>query len=189
MTSPLRLELQRWGEHQSQRYARTGRAEDAPGSHPLARAREFAPETRERAAKLLAGRDGRSRRLVMGRATGTGISPAWASDPIPCTETRTPGPTAASFDRGMPPEYRWVEQAIVRLARTCPVQAAVLRVEFTVAGSQGVKARAVAAETGAGVSRWQYRRHLALALAFMEGFSPVDTRPEPWQAGVAGSLP
>lgn len=165
----VKLEMQRWGEFQSQRYTRQEVSEDAPGSHPLARAREFAPETRERAAKLLAGRDGRSRRTIMGAAAGTGISPQWASDPIPCTETRTPGPPLAQFDRGIPSDYRWIEKAITSLSRTHPVRAAVLRHEFLVKASQGVRARMVSEETGVGVSKWQYRRELALGMAYLEG--------------------
>lgn len=172
----VRLELQRWGEHQAQRYVTPKASEDGPGPHPLSRARDFAPGTRERAARLLAGRDGRSRRLVMGAAAGiraangsVRISPQWASDPVPCKETRTPGPSMASFDRGLPAEYRWVEQAFTRLQRVSPVQAAAVRIEFTVPASQGTKARLVSEETGVGVSRWQYRRALALGIAFIEG--------------------
>lgn len=165
----LKLELQRWGEFQSERYVRPKASEDGPGTHPLARAREFAPETRERAAKLLAGRDGRSRRAIMGAAAGIGISPVWASDPIPCTETRTPGPPLAQYDRGIPADYRWIEKGIASLSRTHPVRAAVLRFEFQVKVSQGVKARMVSEETGVGLSRWQYRRELALGMAYLEG--------------------
>lgn len=167
--SNVKLELQRWGEFQAERYSRPQASDDAPGSHPLARAREFAPETRERAARLLAGRDGRSRLSIMGAAAGTGISPQWASDPIPCTETRTPGPPLAQFDRGIPADYRWIEKAIASLARTNPVRAAVLRFEFQVKVSQAVKARMVSEETGVGLSKWQYRRELALGMAYLEG--------------------
>lgn len=165
----LKLDLQRWGEHQAARYSRDPDGDDAPGSHPLARAREFAPETRERAQKLLAGRDGRGRRAIMGQAAGTGISPQWASDPIPCTETRTPGPPLASFDRGVPADYAWVEPMLGRLARTCPVQAKVVRTEFTMQASQRAKAQHVSREAGITVSKWQYRRYLALGLAFVNG--------------------
>ena len=165
----IKLELQRWGEFQAMRYVRPKASEDGPGTHPLSRAREFAPETRERAARLLAGRDGRSRRQIMGANAGTGISPQWASDPITCTETRSPGAPVASFDRGLPPEYRWVEAGLVRLQRTCPVQAAAVRTEFTVQAGQRAKAQIVTRETGVGVSKWQYRRYLALGLAFLSG--------------------
>ena len=165
----LKLDLQRWGEHQAARYSRDPERDDAPGTHPLARAREFAPETRERAARLLAGRDGRSRRSIMGDKAGTGISPQWASDPIPCTETRTPGPPLAQFDRGIPSDYRWIEKAIASLSRSHPVRAAVLRYEFQVKVSQAVKARMVSEETGVGLSKWQYRRELALGMAYLEG--------------------
>ena len=167
--SNVKLELQRWGEFQADRYHRPKPSEDGPGAHPLARAREFAPGTRERAAKLLAGRDGRSRRAIMGAAAGTGISPQWASDPIPCTETRTPGPPMASFDKGVPADYAWVEPMLGRLARTCPVQAAVVRAEFTMQASQRAKAQHVSREAGITVSKWQYRRYLALGLAFVMG--------------------
>lgn len=165
----VELELQRWGAFQSQRYQRDKTPDDALGSHPLSRAREFAPGTRERAAKLLASRDGRSRRLIHGHAAGIGMAPAWSTDPIPCNETRTPGPPLAQFDRGLPAESQWVERALIALGRTHPVRATVVRKEFLVSASQAVKARMVSEETGVGVSRWQYRRELALGLAFMEG--------------------
>lgn len=167
--SDLTTDLKRWGEHAAVRYQRDKPGEDAPGAHPLDRARAFAPGTRERAAKLLAGRDGRSRREIQGKPAGLTISPVWATDPIPCTETRTPGPPMAQFDRGIPSEYRWIERGIASLARTHPVRAAVLRYEFLVQVSQGVKARMVSEETGVGLSRWQYRRELALGLAFLDG--------------------
>ena len=166
--SDLTTELRRWGEHAAVRYQRDAPDESAPGAHPLDRARDFAPGTRERAAKLLAGRDGRSRRVIQGRAAGLVVSPVWATDPIPCTETRTPGPPMAQFDRGVPPEYRWVDRAIAAISRTNPVRAAVLRYEFQVQVSQGVKARMVSEETGVGLSRWQYRRELALGLAYLD---------------------
>lgn len=165
MTDAIKLELQRWGEFSAQRYVRPKASEDGPGTHPLARAREFAPETRARAAKLLAGRDGRSRRAIAGGEYG--VQPQWASDPIPCTETRTPGPPIASFDRGMPPEYGWVERGLVGLSRVSPVQAVVVRTEFTVPASQRVKSQIVSRESGVGVSKHQYRRYLALGLAYL----------------------
>lgn len=171
--SNVKLELQRWGEFQAERYVRPKASEDGPGTHPLARAREFAPETRERAQKLLAGRDGRARRSIMGAngsaIAGGAMSPQWASDPIPCTETRTPGPPMASFDKGVPADYAWVEPMLGRLARSCPVQAAVVRAEFTMQASQRAKAQYVSREAGVTVSKWQYRRYLALGLAFVMG--------------------
>jgi hypothetical protein len=171
--SDLRLELERWGNFQSLRFKREQRSEDAPGSHPLSRAREFAPMTRAVAAKLLAGRDGRSRRALQASTAGSslpsGIAPHWSTDPIVCKETRTPGPPIAQFDRGMPQEYRWVEHGLINLGRTSPVQAAAVRIEFTVAASQGVKARMVSEETGVGVSKWQYRRVLELGLSYLAG--------------------
>lgn len=167
----LITDLRRWGEHCAARYQRPPREEGGPGAHPLSRAREFAPGTRARAARLLEGRDGHARRTIMaanGSAIAGGrIAPAWATDPIPCTETRTPGPSEAAFDRGIPPEYTWVERALIELRRQWPTRVVVLEKEFTVSASQRVKARLVSQETGRTLSRWQYRRELQLGLCFL----------------------
>lgn len=167
----LITDLRRWGEHHAARYQRPRRDDGGPDTHPLSRAREFAPGTRARAARLLEGRDGHDRRAIMaanGSAIARGcIAPAWATAPIPCTETRTPGPSEAAFDRGIPPEYTWVERALIELRRQWPTRVVVLEKEFTVSASQGVKARLVSQETGRTLSRWQYRRELQLGLCFL----------------------
>lgn len=175
----LILELQRWAYHQAMRYRPYPRSVAAvdepaePDEHPLARARQFAPGTRERAAKLLQGRDGRSRRMTVGAAIGMEIVPTWSSDPIRCKESRGGGGSGSSaVDHGIPPEYRWVDEALARLKRTAPVRAIVLRTEFTVNASQLTKARIAAEDYGGSLSKWQYRRELALGLAFMEGQRP-----------------
>lgn len=106
----------------------------------------------------------------MGHAAGMAISPKWASDPIRCPrDDSSSGTPSFQYDRGVPAEYRWVDRAIASLARSNPVRAAVVRTEFVAQVSQGVKARMVSEETGVGLSRWQYRRELALGLAFLEG--------------------
>lgn len=169
---PLKLVLQRWGYYQATRYLPYPRRNDeapTPDEHPLARAKEFAPGTRERAAKLLLGRDGRSRRQAVGAAIGMAIVPKWSSDPIPCKEGKGGGRGGfSSIDRGPLPEYQWIDDALIRLRRKMPVHEIVVRTEFTVNASQLVKARIAAEEYGGHLSKSQYRRCLALGLSYLE---------------------
>jgi hypothetical protein len=172
-------ELHRWAAYQAQRHrpfprASNDDAEDSgPGDHPLSRARQFAPGTRENAAKLLRGRDGTSRRQAMAAVAGVqGMNavPVWACDPVPCKESRIAGPLPmATIDHGIPAEVAWVERGLQSLRRRSPIEAIVLEVEVTVNASQLVKARIAAEKYGGHLSKWQYRRVLALALSFMEG--------------------
>jgi hypothetical protein len=172
-------ELQRWAAYQAQRHRPFPRAsnddveDSGPGDHPLSRARQFAPGTRENAAKLLRGRDGTSRRQAMAAAAGVrGMNavPVWACDPVPCKESRIAGPLPmATIDHGIPAEVAWVERGLQSLRRRSPIEAIVLEVEVTVNASQLVKARIAAEKYGGHLSKWQYRRVLALALSFMEG--------------------
>lgn len=177
LDDPLLIDLRRWGWHEANRYNPYPKARDedpTPDDHPLARARHEAPGTRERAAKLLAGRDGRSRRATVGAAAGVkGMHtvPKWSSDPVRCKQTPGTGWSAA-IDRGIPVEYRWVVEALANLRRTQPTREVVVRTEFTVAASQAAKARIASDESGRRVSRWQYRRELALGLAFLSGMRP-----------------
>ena len=166
------IEMQRWAEFQRMRHQRPERVEDAPGDHPLSRARQFAPGTRAAAAKLLASRDGRGRRRIMaqaagGAAVGMELSPMWASDAIRCKGDPSFGPGVSSVDRGMPPGYEWIDRGLRQLRQTHPVRAIVLHTEFTVNASQLVRARIAAEEYGGCLSKWQYRRELALGLSYM----------------------
>lgn len=173
-------DLQRWAAYQAQRHRPFPRASndddvtsEDPGDHPLSRARQFAPGTRENAAKLLRGRDGQSRRQAMATAAGVrGMSavPVWACDPVPCNESRIAGPLPmAIIDHGLPAEVQWIERGLQSLRRRSPIEAIVLEVEVTMNASQLVKARVAAEKYGGSLSKWQYRRVLALALSFMDG--------------------
>lgn len=169
----LKIELARWAEFQSMRHQPPAKDEDGPGFHPLSRAREFAPGTRQAAAKALKGRNGYGRLAYMGErgsaVSGSDIAPSWSCDPIVCTETRHYGPPLASIDRGIPPGWEWVDHGLAALQREHRVRAICVRVEVTVQASQGTKARIAAEEYGGHLSKWQYRRELQLGLSFMAG--------------------
>lgn len=166
-------DLQAWAFHRDMRHRPYAPAanddEAAPDEHPIARARQFAPGTRAAAAKLLMGRDGHSRRMTMGAAAGIAIVPTWACDPVPCKDDGPRYGGSSAIDRGIPPEYAWIDKALITLSRTQPLQAIVVRTEFTVNASQRVRARIAAEEYGGRLSAWQYRRVLALGLSFLDG--------------------
>lgn len=174
--------FRRWGAAQSARYDR-----QTTGDHVLSRAREFAPMTRERAEKRLRGRDGISRRLLMGAAAGrttlAGVVlpvPTWACDPVAGKESREAcGPIRgaggdgaehkpASWVDPLPDELRWVERGYAHLARINTMRARVFREEFSGTGTQTMKAGRIAAEYGGTFTVWQYRAELAKAIAFVE---------------------
>lgn len=170
-------DLQAWAYHQDMRHRPYARAanddEPTPDENPISRARQFAPGTREAAAKLLRGRDGHSRRVLMGAAAGVAIVPTWACDPVPCKDDGPRHGGSVAIDRGIPPEYEWVQRALIDLQRTHPVRAIAVETEFTVNASQLVRARIAAEKYGGRLSKSQYRRELALGLSFLAGKQPA----------------
>ncbi len=140
--------LRAWGDAQIGRHKAANDDRDTrdPGSHPISKAREFAPMTREKFARQVAGRDGRDRRRLM--ASGAGVKkmrivPAWACDPVRGKETRHMGPVA-SVDKGLPAELRIVDRAVMDLYRANTLRGLCLRIEYTGFGRQTDKAETVA---------------------------------------------
>lgn len=185
MTDPTDLlleQLRRWGHATATRHVRPQFAanDDAPDDHPLARARHFAPMTRQRAAARLVGRDGRSRRKYMARdlgACGVQLVPASYVDPVPSKNTRSgslrPDQRAGAIDVGIPDDLRWIDRALAELTRQAALQAQCLREEFTGTGSQRMKAARVAKQYAGQLSVWQYRRELQRGIDFLRGRAPV----------------
>lgn len=175
---PLAQQLRSWGFAKVNRHWRTQDAVHDPGSHPISRARQFAPMTREKAALILAGR-AKERRELMAARTSTGklklhILPEWAVDPIVCTESRVAGPNpenvvlaVAAVDQGVPVNLRWIDRAVAQLARVSLIRAVCLEIEFCEVGTQERKARVAAERYGGKLSVWQYRRELRLALDWL----------------------
>lgn len=140
--------LRSWGDAQIGRHdaANEDRREHDPGSHPISKARQFAPMTREKFQNQLVGRDGGDRRRLMARASGVRgmkIIPMWACDPVSGKETRHMGPVA-SVDRGLPPELRLIDRALMDLYRANTMRGLVLRIEYTGFGRHVEKAGEVA---------------------------------------------
>lgn len=178
MTDELLRQLRAWGSAHAAPFAanddRDG--DESPYSHPINKAREFAPMTRKRAALRLAGRDGEGRRRIMGKAAGVkgmAVTPKWSSQPIRCTETRVGGPNPSRFEAApavfIPDELRWIDRAISQIHRQAPVRALVVRQEYTGRGTQAAKAAAVARQYGGSLTLRQYRYELSRALDYLHG--------------------
>lgn len=176
----LASQLKSWGFAKANRYTESIYAAHDPGDHPISRAREFAPMTRERAAKALAGR-GTDRRRLMAAYSSDGkfqlrILPEWAVDPIVCTESRIDGPipmspsrirAVAAVDWAVPEELRWIDRAVAQLSRVSLICALCLETEFCETGTQVRKAEVVESRYGGKMSVWQYRRELARGLDWL----------------------
>lgn len=167
--------LQRWGRAETGRHEfpqyREERETTGPGSHPISRAREFAPMTRTRASAKLAGRDGGDRRRTMAAAVGIRglhLIPMAYCDHIRCTETHSGG-GGASVDQGVPPELRHVARAMMDLYRIDTFKGLVARHEYTGSGYQSDKADRVSLALGAPVTLRQYRDGLRAARLWMLG--------------------
>lgn len=185
----MRNDLKRWGSVHLTRYH--GFDNDR-GDHVLSRARDFAPMTREKAAKRLRGRDGLDRRTAMGAAAGRFTKekipipvPMWACDPVPCSKDdsgimwssvreaeREAKP--ASWVDPMPDDLRWIEQAISALFRQHMLRALVIREEFCGFGPQRLKAERVAEQYGGHFSVDMYRKELARGLDFIDAWQRLD---------------
>lgn len=176
-------QLQSWGFHQVNRYrpyAANDDGETAGRDHPISRAREFAPMTRQNVAKVLLGRDGRSRRRLMAagmydderKSQILDIVPTWACDPVPASNDAG-RPVATSYeaapDAGTPDDLRWIDRALAEMSRSAPFRALVVRQEFCGRGTQKEKAAAIAETYGGSVTVRQYRHELGRALDWMRG--------------------
>lgn len=153
--------LREWGHAHATRYCYT-RADRA--SHVLAKAKEQAPGTRERAMRELIKRDGRGRRLYMADKAGMPgeLIPVWAIDPIRAKNDADhphDNPEIA-VDQGIPDRLRWIDRALAMVFRESPVRAMCVQVEYTEPGTQRHKAVVAAKRYGGALSLWQYRREL-----------------------------
>lgn len=130
------------------------------GTHPLARAMEFAPGRKADTTGYL----GRARM----RGGVVGGAPAWAREPMPCKETRVVAGRALGGGRPIPVEVQQVESAALALHRVDQVRGLVLRAEYCKRGPQAEKAEWVTAQ-GFPVGLRVYREALAFAKGWMQG--------------------
>lgn len=183
----VRDDLKRWGAALTARHDRP-----AGQVHALTRARDFAPGTRENAAKRLIGRDGIGRRTLMGKAAGRVVTapdgrivrvfpvPFWSCDPVPSRNDAGAGfdppltPESACWVDPMPDDLRWVGQVVAALSRTHRMRALVLQAEFTTHGPQRERAERLSAEYGGTFTLDMYRKELRKALEFVEVWRALD---------------
>ncbi|TAA11284.1 hypothetical protein EA658_16605 [Pseudoxanthomonas winnipegensis] len=170
---PVIQDLRRWGYAHANRYAYS--YSRATREHILENAASHAPQTVERALmELAASRGGQSRRRLMAsnlKETGLRAVPTWAVDPIGGRNDadRPRDLPEIAVDMGIPEDLRWIDRALASISKQYPIRALVLRTEFTVAASQGVKARMVAEQYGGKLTLRQYRYELSRALDWIEG--------------------
>lgn len=161
----VRQALSRWGAHVAPwDDPQSGACLPTP-VHVLHRARLYAPGTRDRAMRRIAGRDGYTRRLIVG---GGEIAATWAIDPIRCTETRPRTYTLPNAHAvpaiDLPEELKPLDRAIGRMER---VPQCVIRTEYTVRERQKVKAAIAGHESGSPMTLRQYRHHLSEAVSHL----------------------
>ena len=159
----IRLALARWGSYVAPWDGGRGPVSLSTPVHVLHRARLYAPGTRDRAAKALAGRAGFSRRRIVGG--GEELAPEWAVDAVTCAETRArtyslPQSYAVpAID--LPDELRPLDRAIARLEA---VPKCVVTTEFTVRERQKTKAAIASNELKTKMTLRQYRHVLSEAI-------------------------
>jgi hypothetical protein len=165
----MREALRAWGLASVNRwcYSRGDRS-----IHVLEQARDMAPGTKERALRDLVARDGTARRQLMAAGAGVkgmDIVPMWACEPIrAANDADHPHERAEiAVDQGIPAELMWVDRAVGQLERQFPLRALVVRTEYTVSGSQAVKAHMVEDMYGGRFSVWMYRRELERAIEWI----------------------
>lgn len=153
------------------------RQEGAGDFHALARALDFAPGTRKRAAIKLIGRDGGARRRLMaeaanaglgdGRTCGIRLVPMDFVDPVPCTQSRRAGGVSGRARDDTPEHLRPVAAAASALYRVDTLRGLCLRLEYCGYGCQSEKADRVALAIGSPVGLRIYRESLAHAKGWM----------------------
>lgn len=177
MTTELIRQLRAWGFHMSGGRVE-GEQRPSAADHPIERAREFAPMTRQRAARLLAGRDGSGRRKIMAQAINATsgypglkivrVAPVWSCDPVRCKQTGGNG-GGGYVQPEVPDDLKWIDRALAQIGRDAPVRAMVLRTELIEGGSHRRKAGVVAEAYGGNFTVRQYRYELQRAMDFMRG--------------------
>lgn len=147
------------------------RGEKPTDFHALARALDYAPGTRARAAIRLAGRDGRDRRKLMARelvACGVRLVPQDYVDPVRGKENRGGGGGNGGRARDTtPPHLKPVQEAALALYRIDTLRGLVLRQEYCGYGCQSEKADKVGLAIGSPVGLRVYRESLAHAKGWM----------------------
>lgn len=169
----IREALRAWGIATTNRwcYSRSDRT-----IHVLQQARDAAPGTKERALRELVGRDGTDRRKLMAKGIkGMDIVPVWACDPIRATnDADHPHERAEiAIDQGIPDGLRWVDRAVRIMERDMPLRGLVVRTEYTVSASQGVKTNMVRDLYGGKLTLRQYRLELERAIDWFGGMSAM----------------
>ena len=160
--------LMEWGALSKYTEARRDGASDF---HVLQRARDFAPGTRERAAKRIVGRDGYDRRRMMAReldVCGVHVVPMDFVDPVPCHSRGGGGGISSSRARDSTPAHlRPVAAAALELYRVDTMRGLVLRQEYCGYGPQAEKAERVSVAIGSRIGLRIYREALAHARGWM----------------------
>lgn len=166
--------LREWGLATVNRYCYS---HSERSTHKLQQARDMAPGTKERAAKMLMGRDGTDRRRLMAAAAGVkgmDVAPMWSCDPIRASNDADHPHERAEIavDVGIPEGLIGVDRAVTQLARRYPLRGSVVRTEYTVSAKQAAKVRIAVRE---------FEKDMARLLG-------VDPKPEDENAPVALTL-
>lgn len=144
--TPERLEdlLNLWGRV----FGESGKHHEQEDSSPTGNSPLAAHINTQRKVKdSTAGRDGFSRRLLMGKRAGVGILDPAFIDPIPCTETRAKQ-SKAPPDPRMTPLVDAVQGHWLLLHKFFPIQAECVRLQYQVRGmTQAQKSELVVVET------------------------------------------
>lgn len=146
--------LHDWGRY----YRREGKLL-AETTHPLERAREFAPGKRARA---VVSRDGSSRRETMAQAVGGSVAirrvPMGYVDAVPCSETRsmrTPG-----RDWPVPAHLERVNRAVIDLIASHPLPGLCMQARFCLIALDEDRAKWVGIRIGHDVKVKRFRDEL-----------------------------
>jgi hypothetical protein len=147
-------------------------------THQLARVAHDKPMPKKDADRKLIERSGYSRRVRMAKSVqiaGVRCVPLWACDASPARNDadRPHDNPQIAVDMGIPDELLWIEHAVCQMDRQHPMRALIVRVEFTVALSQEIKARMVQEKYGGALTVWQYRAELDRAMAWIVGARDV----------------
>lgn len=165
--------LRAWGRCYGERPA-NDEERDAPTTHALARAMQFAPGKRqvvirERTAMHRAGQDRRALMAVAagGAAVGIRMVPASYVDPVPCIETRSG--RVEGRDWPIPPEIARVERAALDLQALHDFRGRCLRVNYCTLGSHEDKVLRLGNVLGEDVKLKRFRDELTYARVWMFG--------------------
>jgi hypothetical protein len=146
------------------------RKEGANDFHALARALDYAPGTRARAAVRLVGRDGQDRRRLMARelaTCGVRMVPMDYVDPVRASANHGGGGGSARAVNTTPMHLRPVQQAALDLYRIDTLRGLCLNFEYCGYGCQSDKAERVGVALGSPVGLRLYREGLAHAKGWM----------------------